>query len=298
MNHSQAMFRSSFVLLLTAVVSPIAPAFAAESSLIAPGAKVEKLAGGFTFTEGPAADREGNVFFSDIPNNRIHRYSTDGKLTTFREDSGAANGLYFDSQGNLIACQGGARRLASFDKAGKETVLADKYEGKRFNSPNDLWIDPRGGIYFSDPRYGNMEGLELDGFHVYYLSPDRKQLQRVTSDLVKPNGVLGTTDGKQLYVADAGAGKTYVYAIKPDGTLADRKLFAPQGSDGLTRDEQGNVYLTGGGVVVYDASGKKVETIAVPEGPANVTFGGADGKTLFITARTGLYAVKMRVKGQ
>jgi gluconolactonase len=270
-----------------------------QTSLIAPGGKVEKLAGGFMFTEGPAADAQGNVFFSDIPNQRIHKWSVDGQLSTFRENSGGANGLYFDSKGNLIACEGTARRVTSIDPQGNVSVLAESYKGKKLNSPNDLWIDPQGGIYFSDPRYGGMEGLEQDGFHVYYIAPEGKEVKRVTADLVKPNGVLGTVDGKWLYVADAGDQKTYVYAIGPDGTLAERKLFAAQGSDGMTLDEKGNLYLTTrGGVAVYDRSGQKIETIAVPESPANMTFGGKDRKTLFITARTSLYAVPMSVKGQ
>ncbi|MBI2824284.1 MAG: SMP-30/gluconolactonase/LRE family protein [Planctomycetia bacterium] len=290
--------RTTELAIALLIAALAAPARAADDTLIAPGGKVEKLAGDFSFTEGPAADAKGNVYFSDIPNNRILRWSTDGKLTTFRENSGGANGLYFDAKGNLLACEGGARRLTSIASDGQVTVLADSFEGKKLNSPNDLWIDPAGGVYFSDPRYGNMEGLELAGFYVFYLPPDRKGLVRVIDDLAKPNGVLGTTDGKTLYVADAGGGKTYAYAIKPDGSLADRRLFAPQGSDGLTRDEKGNVYLTGGGVVVYSPEGKKLETIAVPESPANVTFGGADKRTLFITARTSLYAVPMRVRGQ
>jgi gluconolactonase len=274
------------------------PARAAEPSLIAPGAKVEKLAGGFKFTEGPAVDAEGNIYFTDIPNNRIHIWSLEGKLSTFREKSGGANGLFFDSKGNLIACEGNSRRLTSISPKGRVTVLAEKYNDKRLNSPNDLWVDPEGGIYFSDPRYGSKEGLEQDGFHVYYVPPDRKQLTRVTDDLKMPNGVLGTRDGKLLYVADPGDGKTYVYAIEGPGKLGEKQVFAEQGSDGMTLDEQGNLYLTGKGVNVYNKEGKHVETIAVPEGPANVCFGGKDRQTLFITARTSLYAVTMRVRGQ
>lgn len=290
-----------FLLTVTVAIA-LSSSFAAISrgaeSLIAPGGEVKKLAGDFAFTEGPAADRDGNVFFSDIPNNRILRWSTDGKLSTFRENSGGANGLAFDKAGNLLACEGGARRLTSMAPDGKITVLADSYDGKKLNSPNDLWIDPRGGVYFSDPRYGNMEGLDQGGFYVFYLPPGGKPLVRVIDDMVKPNGVLGSADGKQLFVADAGGGKTYVYAIQPDGSLADKKLFAEQGSDGLARDELGNIYLTGGGINIYGPDGKKVETIAVPEGPANLKFGGPDRKTLFITARTSLYAVPMRVRGQ
>ncbi len=273
---------------------------AENSSVVAPGATVEKIAGGFRFTEGPAADAEGNVFFTDIPNNRIHKWSLDTGtpgLSTFRENSGGANGLYFDKDGNLLACEGGGRRLVSIDPNGEVTVLAEKYQDKRFNSLNDLWIDPQGGIYFTDPRYGNREGMEQDGEHVYYLSADRKKLVRVTDDLVRPNGLIGTTDGKLLYVGDHGGDKTFVYSINEDGTLSNKKLFAPEGSDGMTIDNEGNIYLTTDVVPVYNKEGQKFQTIKVPEAPANVVFGGKDKQTLFITARTSLYSIKMRVKG-
>jgi gluconolactonase len=268
-----------------------------SASVVAPAAKVEKLAGEFKFTEGPAADAQGNVFFTDIPNNRIHKWSLDGKLSTFRENSGGSNGLYFDKKGNLLACDGGERRLVSITPKGEMTVLAEQYEGKKFNSLNDLWIDPKGGVYFTDPRYGARDGMEQDGEHVYYLTPDRKSVIRVISDMVRPNGVIGTADGKKLYVADHGGQKTYVYDINKDGTLANKKLFAPEGSDGMTIDNEGNVYLTTKVVAVYDKNGKKIEEIQVPEQPANVTFGGKDKQALFITARTSLYSLKMRVKG-
>jgi len=283
-------------LLAVFIGAAAAPALASE--LVAPGAKVELLAGGFTFTEGPACDAEGNVYFTDIPNERIHKWSVDGKLTTFRENSGKANGLYFDREGNLLACEGGNRRLTSISPGGKVTVLADSFQGKKLNSPNDLWVDPKGGVYFSDPRYGQEEGLEQDGFHVYYLPPNRTELVRVIGDLVKPNGVLGAADGKTLYVADAGGGKTYAYRIQPDGSLADRMLIAPVGADGMTLDERGNLYLARNVVHVYSPEGKAITTIEVPEPPANVCFGGKDRKTLFITARKGLYAVRMNVRGQ
>ena len=270
---------------------------AEKSSVVAPGAKVKKLAGGFRFTEGPAADAKGNIYFSDIPNNRIHKWSLDGKLSTFRENSGGANGLFFDKKGNLLACEGGGRRLVSIDPQGRVTVLAEKYENKRFNSLNDLWIDPKGGTYFTDPRYGNRDNMEQDGEHVYYLSPDRKKLIRVIDDMVRPNGIIGTPDGKLLYVTDHGGKKTFVYTINKDATLSNKKLFAPEGSDGMTIDNEGNVYLTTDVVAVYNKNGQKIETIEVPERPANVCFGGKDKRTLFITARTSLYSIKMRVKG-
>jgi len=270
---------------------------AAKASVVAVGAKVEKLAGGFRFTEGPAADAEGNVFFSDIPNNRIHKWSLNGTLSTFRENSGGSNGLYFDKKGNLLACEGSGRRLVSIEPKGNVTVLAEKYKNKRFNSLNDLWIDLKGGIYFTDPSYGRRDNLEQDGEHVYYLTPDRKRLIRVINDMVRPNGIIGTADGKLLYVTDHGGKKTFVYTVNKDGTLSNKKFFAPEGSDGMTIDNEGNVYLTTRVVAVYNKKGEKIETIKVPEKPANVCFGGKDGQTLFITARTSLYCVRMRVKG-
>ncbi len=292
------MNKKWYVLMMLFVVV-VACSSVEAASVVAPGAKVEKLAGGFRFTEGPAADAKGNIFFSDIPNNRIHKWSLDPGapgLSTFRENSGGSNGLYFDKDGNLMACEGGGRRLVSIDPKGKVTVLADKFQNKRFNSLNDLWIDPKGGIYFTDPRYGNRDGMEQDGEHVYYLSPDRKRLIRVVDDMVRPNGVIGTPDGKMLYVADHGGKKTFVYTINKDGTLSNKKLFAPEGSDGMTIDNEGNIYLTTRVVAVYNKKGEKINTIKVPEGPANVSFGGPDKRTLFITARTSLYSVRMRVK--
>lgn len=253
----------------------------------------KKLAGGFLFTEGPAVDQEGNVYFTDIPNGRIHKWSVEGKLSTFMENSDGANGLFFDKNGNLIACIGGTGKLVSIDLQGKITVLADQYDGKRFNSLNDLWIDPKGGIYFTDPRYGNRENLPQNGEHVYYLSADQKKIVRVIEDMVRPNGVIGTPDGKILYVADLGASKTYAYNTNPDGTLSGKKLFAEQGSDGMALDEDGNLYLTTKAVNIYSPSGKMINTINVPESPSNVCFG-KNKKTLFITARTSLYSVNMQ----
>lgn len=281
----------------------VAPAMAAEKqSVIAPGAKLEKLAGGFEFTEGPAVDAEGNIFFTDQPNNRIHKWSVDGKLSIFHENPGRANGLYFDKDGNLLACADLNNELWLIDMQGRVTVLVKDYKGKKLNGPNDLWIDPKGGIYFTDPfyrrPYWNRGPMEQDGQHVYYLTPDRKELIRVTTDLVQPNGIIGTPDGKLLYVADIGAKKTYVYHTNADGTLSNKKLFCSMGSDGMTIDNQGNVYLTGKGVTVFNPDGEKIEQIDVPAGwTANVTFGGKDRHILFITAQDCLYSIRMRLRG-
>lgn len=269
-----------------------------DAGLVADGTKVERLADGFQFTEGPACDKAGDVYFSDVRASRTYCWSTDGKLTTFRENTGGGNGQFFDRDGNLVCCEGGAGRLTSVAPDGTVTVLTDKYDGKKLNSPNDLWIDPEGGVYFTDPRYGRDRRMELDGFYVFYLSPDHKTLTRVIDDMKVPNGVIGTADGKLLYVADPGAGKTYVYRVTGPGKITGRRQFAAQGSDGMTLDERGNVYLTSDAVNVYSPAGDEIATIAVPEQPSNLTFGGKDGKTLFITARTGFYAVPMNVRGQ
>lgn len=291
------MSRRLFGLIISLLIVVSSGCAGTQRSVVAEDATVEELAGDFRFTEGPAADKAGDIFFSDIPNNRIHKWSLDGELTTFRENSGGANGLYFDKSGNLLACEGGGRRLVSITPQGEVTVLADKYDGKKFNSLNDLWIDPKGGVYFTDPRYGNRDGMEQDGEHVYYLTPDRKQIVRVVSDMVRPNGVIGTPDGRKLYVTDHGGGKTWLYDILKDGTLSQKTLIAPEGADGMTLDSRGNVYLTTSVVAVYTPDGEKIVEIQPPERPANVTFGGKDRRTLFITARTSLYAIRMSVKG-
>lgn len=272
-----------------------------NAGIIAPGATVELLADGFKFTEGPAADASGNVYFTDQPNDRILKWSTDGKLSTFLQPCGRSNGLYFDAQGRLWACADEKNELWSIDSAGQATVVVKEFGGKLLNGPNDLWIRPDSGIYFTDPfykrPYWNRGPAEQDMPGVYYLAPDRQRLIRVADDLTQPNGIIGTPDGKTLYVADIGAKKTFVYAIQPDGTLTDKRLFCELGSDGMTIDQRGNVYLTGRGVTVFDPSGQQIEHIAVPEGwTANVCFGGADFRTLFITASRGLYGLRMQVR--
>lgn len=259
--------------------------------------KVKQLANGFEFTEGPAADDRGNVYFTDIPNERILIWTIEGELKTHRENTGKANGLYFTPKGSLLACEGGARRLTSQSPKGKVKVLTDTYGRGRYNSPNDLWLDKWGGIYFTDPRYGSQDGKEQDGFHVYYLSPKGKQVTRVIDDHVKPNGIIGTSDNKILYVADPGDQKTYAYDITGPGQISNKRLFCESGSDGMTLDQLGNLYLTASSIRVFNSVGKDLGKIEVPEGAANVTFGGKDYSTLFITARTGLYSVTMKVRG-
>jgi len=281
---------TTWAAVLAAVALAGPRALPAESGIIAPGAKVETLAEEFEFTEGPASDAQGNVLFTDQPNDRILQWSTDGKLSTFMEPCGRSNGLSFDREGNLWTCADEKNELWCIDAAGKVTVVVKDYQGKLLNGPNDLWIRPDGGLYFTDPFYKR-------GQCVYFLAPDHKKLLRVTDDLQTPNGVIGTPDGKTLYVADLRAKKTYAYDVQPDGKLENKRLFCPMGSDGMTVDNEGNVYLTGKGVTVFDPSGTRIEQIPVADRwTANVCFGGRDGQTLFITASKGLYALRMRVK--
>ena len=274
-----------------------------SKNIVATDKKLELLADGYIFTEGPISDKNGNVFFTDQPNNKIIRWDAEsGKTAVFTDDSGRSNGLYFDKKGNLIACADMDNQLWQFDKKGKHKVI---YEDKinAHNGPNDLWIDAKNGIYFTDPlyvrNYWQRDSIsKRTGKHVYYLSPDRKKITVVDDKLVQPNGIIGTPDGKKLYVADINDSKTYVYDIQPDATLANRRLFCEMGSDGMTIDNQGNVYLTGNGVSVFNKDGFPIAHIPVPEKwTANVCFGGKNNDLLFITAMDAVYGLKMNVKG-
>lgn len=274
---------------------------AVGEDVVAPGAVVEKLAGDFAFTEGPACDAAGNVFFTDQPNDRILEWDVEWKLTTWMQPSGRSNGLCFDKEGFLWACADEKNELWRIGPDKKVTVVAGKFDGKLLNAPNDVWVAPNGGAYFTDPFYNrdywNRGPAEQPCEGVYYMSPDGK-VARVVDDLKTPNGIIGTPDGKTLYVTDLGAKKTYLYSINEDGALANKTLFCEMGSDGMTIDDRGNVYLTGKGVFVFDKSGKQIAHVDVDEPwTANVCFGGKDMHTLFITASKGLYAIKMQVKG-
>lgn len=289
-------------LLAIMAASILGSGFAVAESPVAPGATLQKLSGEFGFTEGPTSDSQGNIFFTDQPNNRIMKWSVDGELSTFMKPAGRGNGMYFDARGNLIACADETNALWSITPSGDVTVLVHAYNDKLLNAPNDVWVHPNGSLYFTDPFYKRSwwkhSAMPQDGQHVYFLSADRKTLDRVTTDLVQPNGIIGAPDGKTLYVADIGGHRTYAYDVQENGSLANKRLFCELGSDGMTLDVEGNLFLTGRGVIVFGKDGKKIETIEVPERwTANVSFGGKDHKTLFITASKGLYSIQMRTQG-
>ena len=271
------------------------------SPVIADGAKLQLVSDQFKFTEGPATDREGNVFFTDQPNNKIWKYDTDGKLSVFLDNSGRSNGMCFDNKNNLISCADENDQLWSIDPGGKVTVLVKDYKGKLLNGPNDVFVTSGGKIYFTDPYYQRdywkRKSPDLDGQKVYYLKGKNDPVV-VVDNMSKPNGIVGTPDGKYLYVADIEGNKTYKFTIAKDGSLKDQTEFAPQGSDGMTIDNKGNIYLTGNGVTVYDKEGKKIEHIDVPANwTANITFWGKEKNMLFITASQKVYTLKMKVKG-
>ena len=292
---------------VTAMITFFVPALVYGQSdmpvkLVEKGATPTLVASDYRFTEGPAVDAEGNVFFTDQPNNRILKWSPANGVSVFMEDSGRSNGLFFDGEGNLLACADEENQLWRISPNKEVTVLVADYEGKKLNGPNDLWVDANGGIYFTDPfykrDYWTRKDKEISEERVYYLSPDGKTLTVAMDGFVRPNGIVGSGDGKTLYVADIGGSKTYSFRIGEDGTLSERKLFAEMGSDGMTIDKKGNLYLTGKGVTVFDSSGEKIGHIPVNEPwTANVCFGGEDLKTLFITASKSVYTLRMKVKG-
>ncbi|MDB5152388.1 MAG: SMP-30/gluconolactonase/LRE family protein [Mucilaginibacter sp.] len=303
------MKRTSFTFLL--IVFVMIPFFSRAKtiidtpqagSLFDAGEKPQLISKQFGFTEGASVDKKGNVFFTDQPNNKIWEYSTDGKLSVFLADALHSNGTYFDKKGNLVSCAETKDQLIAISPKGKIKVLVTDFQGHRLNGPNDVWITPNGGIYFTDPYYQrdfwDRKKPDLDGQNVYYLPKNSNSPILVVSDLKKPNGIVGTPDGKYLYIADIEGNKTFKYTISVDGTLLNKQLFAEQGSDGMTLDEKGNVYITGKGVTIYNPAGIKIAHIDIDEPwTANLCFAGKNKDELFITASKAIYIIHMKVRG-
>ena len=270
-------------------------------------AEPEQLVSGFQFTEGPVWLPDGTLLFSDIPANRIYRWTPGAaQAEVYREPSGHSNGLTLDREGRLIACEHD-RRVSRTEASGSTTTLADRYQGKRLNSPNDIVVKSDGSIYFTDPPYGlprQEEGKELDYNGVFRLAPDGT-LTLLDDSFERPNGLAFSPDERTLYVDDSYGGHIRAFDVLPDGTLANGRVFAelvdPDKAgvpDGMKVDVEGNVFCTGpGGIWVFDPSGRLLGRIVPPEQPANLAWGDADLKTLYITARTGLYRLRTKTGG-
>ncbi|HBE67529.1 MAG TPA: gluconolactonase [Planctomycetaceae bacterium] len=273
---------------------------------LGPTGPVELIQGEFQFTEGPAWTPDGSLYFTDIPAEKIMRLGPGGQIKTFLEPSLHANGLMYGGKGRLLACQMDGRLVAIDLKTKKTKVLTDSFEDTRYNACNDLVIDRQGGIYFTDPRYRAPEPWPQGKEAFYYLSADGK-LTRLGDDLTAPNGIALSPDEKTLYVIPSMSSKMMAYPVQSPGQIGDGhvlfELKQPEGKrdtggDGLAIDSQGNLYITTAlGVQVVSPDGKLLGIIRCPEHPANCGFGGEDLKTLFITARTGLYQVRVPVAG-
>lgn len=281
------------------------------SDIVPRGAKLEKLGTGFIFTEGPVWDAaKGCLFFSDIPGDKMRKWTKDKGIEIVRDPSGKSNGLTLDKQGRLIACEHANRRVSRTEKDGTIVTIAGKYEGKRLNSPNDVVVKSDGSIYFSDPPYGltaefgvlGKQELPFQG--VYRLSPDGKALKLLVDDFEKPNGLAFSPDESLLYTDDTDRGHIRVFDVNADGSISNSRVFAEVegeeegGVDGMKVDSKGNVYVTGpGGLWVFDPSGNKLGRIDIPEVAANMAWGDDDWKTLYITASTSLYRIRLGIQG-
>lgn len=268
-------------------------------------AKVVRLATDMGFTEGPVWIPDGGyLVFSDIPKNELKKWSPTGGLTTYRQPSHNANGNLLDRAGRLLTCEHSGRRVAVQEKDGTLKTLVDSFEGKKFNSPNDLAVHADGTVWFTDPEYGlknkpgskEKEGKEQPGNFVYRHDPKTGRTTAVVRDFVQPNGLAFSPDGKKLYVADSGTPKHIrVFAVAADGSVSGGDVFCKLDNgtpDGIRVDAAGRVWSSAGdGVQIFAPDGKRIGKILVPESPANLCFGGADGKTLYITARKSLYSV-------
>jgi len=272
-----------------------------SKDLVQENAEIELISSQFSFTEGPAADAFGNVYFTDQPNDKIYVWNwKTNKIEEFLEKTGRANGTFFDQKGNLLTCSDENGEIWKINEDGVAVVLTTSFEGKRLNGPNDLWVDENNGIYFTDPLYvrdywKNFK-QEIPEKNLYYTNSDGKITKLDT--FTQPNGIVGSQKFKKLYVSDIDANKTYVYDIIGEGKLGNKKLFCNLGSDGMTLDNLGNLYLTGKEVTVFNKNGEQIHHISVPENwTANVTFGGENFSTLFITASKSVYTLKMNVSG-
>jgi gluconolactonase len=291
------------------------------SSIVPRDAKIEKIADGFQFTEGPVWHRDGYLLFSDIPANKIYKYVPDEGVSTYQENSGylgtsidadgpGSNGLTFNKNGDLFICQHGARQVLKLDRAGNTIPIARQFSGKRLNSPNDVVVMTNGTVFFTDPPWGlplnaNDPAKELNFQGVYKLK--NGNLEIIDKELELPNGVALSQDEESLFVAETKGDKRlyFKYSVDEEGNVSDKSLFFDAshlkekgGADGIKLDKKGNCYFTGpGGVLIINSKGEHLGTLTPPELPANLGWGGKDGKTLYMTCRTGLYSIRLKISG-
>ena len=275
-----------------------------QSPVIADGAELTEVGSGYSFTEGPAVNAEGDVYFTDQPNDKIYKWSAaDNSVTLFMEGAKRSNGMYFDHEGVLVACADYQNELVKIYPDKELQAIVSSYRGQRLNGPNDLWIHPDKQIYITDAFYKRKwwdhEEKEIEQENVYMYYPESKKFVVAAEGLIRPNGIVGTANGKLLYVADIEDSKVYSYKIDQQGKLSNRKLFANAKSDGMTIDHKGNVYVTNSdGVTVFNKKGQQIEQIPTGERwTANVVFGGKDRDILFVTAMGSVYTLQMKVKG-
>lgn len=274
------------------------------SEIVPTDSKLTLVARGFKFVEGPVWTKAGMLVFSDIDGDTIYVYGSSGDLQPWRSPSNRANGNAIDAEGRLITCEQATRRVTRTGLDGMVNVLADRYQGKRFNAPNDVAVRNNGDIYFTDPPYGIQQNQEELGFYGIFRITITGRVDLLAKDMLRPNGIGFSPDQKTLYVSDSARGHLKAFGVKSDGTLDSGRVFAdmkgtrPGVPDGLAIDLRGNIYCTGsGGVQVFTSSGRRIGTIETPEIASNCTFGGPDNRTLFITARTGLYSIRLGVPG-
>jgi gluconolactonase len=262
--------------------------------------RVEKAAVGFIFADGPAWSRDGFLVFSDVPNNKLLEFRLNQKATTFREKSNGAAGNAFDAQGRLYTCETHLRRVTRTDKKGKVDVLVDKYEGKRLNAPNDIVVRKDGHVYFTDPAFGNQQDTrDLDYYGIYHLTP-RGELELIAKPKGRPNGIALSPNGRILYVSNSDERNIRAYDLDPKGAASNERVFVAHVDgipDGIRTDEKGNLYVAAGKLEVYTPEGKPLGSIALAETPSNCAFGDEDFESLYITAHTSVYRVRLNVKG-
>ena len=280
-------------------------------SIVGATVEIEKIATGFLFTEGPLWHAEESyLLFSDMPGDHMRKWSARDGVSTFRKPCAQSNGLAWDRQGRLIVCEHATSRLTRTEADGRSTILASHHDGKELNSPNDVVVKSDGAIYFTDPTYGcteyygNPRPLQLDVRGIYRAEPDGSKLTALTTDFGQPNGLCFSRDERQLYVNDTDRQHIRLFDLMPDGTLANSRIWAetkgsgPGAPDGMKMDAEGNIYCCGpGGIHVFDPNATCLGVIAMPEYTANFCFGDSDFRSLFVTASSSIYRLRVEVPG-